>query len=119
MTGLVIKLYKAFKNSWNGLKYAWRTQWAFRLELVIFVIAVPAALFLGKSTTQYALMISSVILLPMTELLNSSIETAIDRIGTEYHKLSGLAKDLASAAMVVAGINVLAIWGIILFERFF
>lgn len=119
MTGLIMRLYKAFNHSWKGLRYAWQSQWAFRFELVLLIVAIPFAFYIGNSATQHVLMISSVVILPMTELLNSSIETTIDRIGFEHHELSGLAKDMASAAMVVAGINVLIIWGIIIFERFF
>jgi len=117
MISLIIKFYKAFKNSWYGFQSAWCYQWAFRVELGILLLAVPCAFYLGKNATEHALLISSVILLPMAELFNSAVETIIDRIGLEYHELSGRAKDLASAAMVVAGINILVTWGLILYER--
>lgn len=119
MFSIIIKFYNAFRYSWNGLVQAWRTQWAFRVELVILAVATPLAFYFSKTSTELVLMITSVILLPMLELLNSAIETTVNRIGLEYHELSGRAKDMASAAMFVAGLNVLITWGIILLSHFF
>lgn len=113
----VVKLFSASKNSWNGIKYAWQTQWAFRLELALLVIALPFVYLIGQSTIEYVLMISSLIILPMIELLNSAVETTVNRISYDYHQLSGLAKDLASAAMVFSGINVCIIWGMIILQH--
>lgn len=117
MSALIIKLYKAFTNSWTGLRYAWRTQWSFRLEIIILIIAIPLTCIITNNLIERLLMISSVLLLPTIELINSAIETTLDRIGREYHELSGFAKDMASAAMAVAGVNVLIIWVAILIEQ--
>lgn len=117
MLKLINNFKKAFKHSSVGFKSAWRHQWAFRIELFILLCAIPCAFYLGTNLAEKALMISSVMLLPIAELFNSAIETVVNRIGFEHHELSGLAKDLASAAMVVVGINVLIIWGIIIFPR--
>ena len=114
---LVIRFYYAFKYSWTGFKYAWRSQWAFRVELVIFIIAIPLSIYLSKTAVEFILMMGSVFILLITELINSAIETTVNRIGLEYHELSGLAKDLASAAMVLAGLNVVMTFGMIIFYR--
>lgn len=116
MLQFITKFSRAFKNSWNGLKNAWRFQWAFRVECILFLFAIPCAFYLGKNVVEYVLLISSVLFLLIIELINSAIETTVNRIGFEYHELSGLAKDLASAAIFVVGINVLITWGIILFH---
>jgi diacylglycerol kinase (ATP) len=113
---LICNFYNAFKNSWKGLVHAFHTQWAFRIELVILVIATPWAFYFSHTATELVLMITSIVLLPMLELLNSAIETTVNRISMEYHELSKQAKDMASAAMFVAGLNVLITWGIIIFS---
>jgi diacylglycerol kinase (ATP) len=111
----ILHFYRAFKNSWNGLKKAWSLEWAFRFELILLICSIPCAFLLGNTAVEYILLISSVLLLPIIELLNSAIETTVDRIGLEHHELSGLAKDLASAAIFVAGVNAAIIWGIIFY----
>jgi diacylglycerol kinase (ATP) len=116
---LITKLFNASKNSWKGIKYAWQTQWAFRLELALLVIALPFVYLIGQSPIEYVLMMSSLIMLPMIELLNSAIETTVNRISYDYHPLSGLAKDLASAAIAFSGINVCIIWGVIILQHFY
>ncbi len=113
----ILHLYKAFTNSWRGLKNAWRFQWAFRVEVVLFLIALPGAFYLGKNAMEYILLLSSVFLLLIMELINSAIETTVNRIGLEYHELSGLAKDLASSAILLAILNMFMTWGIILFHQ--
>lgn len=112
---LIFKFYNAFKNSWYGLVHAFHTQWAFRIELIILVLALPFAFYFSHTATELVLLITSLVLLPMLELLNSAIETTVNRIGMEYNELSKQAKDMASAAMFVAGLNVLITWGIIIF----
>lgn len=115
MVEFLLHFYRAYKNSWNGLKKAWSLEWAFRLELVLFICSIPAAIFLGGTAVEYILLISSVLLLLVIELLNSAIEATVDRIGLEYHELSGLAKDLASAAILVASINAVITWSLIFY----
>lgn len=105
--------YNAFKNSWKGLKSAWHCEWALRFEMVLLLISIPAAFYLGKSAAEYVLLISSVFFLLVLELVNTAIEKTVDRIGYEYNELSGLAKDLASASIFLGGINTLITWGII------
>ncbi|MCL9683765.1 diacylglycerol kinase [Legionella maioricensis] len=114
MVQSTLRLYKAFKNSWQGLKNAWRFQWAFRVEVGLFLIALPSAFYIGKNAVEYVLLLSSVLLILIMELINSAIETTVNRIGLEYHELSGLAKDLASSSILVSILNALITWGIIL-----
>ncbi|VVC74960.1 Diacylglycerol kinase [Aquicella siphonis] len=118
MFNIIIKFYNAFRYSWNGLTQAWKTQWAFRVEIILLAAATPLAFYFSTTPIELVLMITSVVLLPLLELLNSAIETTVNRIGLEYHELSGRAKDMASAAIFVAGLNVLITWGIILVSHF-
>lgn len=115
MNQFVLHAYKAFKNSCNGLNNAIRSEWAFKIEVVFFLIAIPCAFYLGKNAIEYVLLLGSFLWLLVIELLNSAIETTVDRIGLDHHQLSGLAKDLASAAVLLAILNLLITWGIILF----
>ncbi len=116
MSQFFLRLYKALLYSWNGLKNAWSTQWAFRVELLGSLIATPCAFYIGRNTTEYILLLSSLCMLLIVEIINSAIETAVNRIGLERHELSGLAKDLASAAVLLAIINLTITWGLILFR---
>ena len=116
---VINKLYTAFKYSCNGLKDAWLNQWAFRFEIAILIIAIPLTFLIGRSSVEYAILISSVFLLLIVELLNSAIETTVNRISMERHELSGLAKDLASAAIMLTGVNAAIIWSIFIIARLF
>jgi len=118
MENPVKKTWIAFKQSWQGLKAAYKHQWPIRAELVIAAFAVPAAFFLGQNAFQIALLISALALVFIAELLNSAIETIVDRISLERHELSGRAKDLGSAAVLVAGIYAVVIWIGVLIQRF-
>ena len=82
----------------------------FRQEVWALIVAVPLALWLGDDSVEKALMIGSVLLLLIVELLNSAVEAVVDRTGMEPHKLSGRAKDMGSAAVLLAIINVVVIW---------
>jgi diacylglycerol kinase (ATP) len=117
-TGLRRVIDAAF-YSWAGMRYAWRNEAAFRQEAVLTVILVPVALWLGEDAVQCALLIGTCLIIIIVELLNSSIEAAIDRIGDEYHTLSGSAKDLASAAVFFSLLLTAIVWGLVIYERFF
>ncbi|WP_298623300.1 diacylglycerol kinase [uncultured Legionella sp.] len=113
MMEFIRHLHRTYQNSCNGLKKAWHLEWAFRVELVVFICSVPAAIFLGSAAAEYILLIGSLLLILIMELFNSAIEATVDRIGREHHELSGRAKDLASAAVLVAIINAVITWGLI------
>lgn len=104
------KLYTNFKNSYRGLQSAWRLEWAFRMECLVLVCALPAAFYLGKNALEILLLLGSITMILVLELLNSAIETTVDRIGLEQHALSGQAKDMASAAILVMIILAAAVW---------
>lgn len=109
------RLVNAAGYSWAGLKAAWRNEEAFRQEGLLCVILTPLALWLGDNAVEQALLIGSLLLLVIVELLNTGIEAAVDRIGQEHHELSGRAKDIGSAAVFVAVLNVAVVWLLILF----
>lgn len=109
----------ASKYSWLGIKAAWKHEAAFREELYLMVIMLPAAFWLGQTAVERILLIGVCFLVVIVELLNSAIEAAIDRIGSEMHELSGRAKDMGSAAVFFALCLAGLCWGLIAWQRFF
>ena len=89
-----------------------------RQELALFVVLAPLGLWLGRNGVERALLFGSLLLVLVVELLNSAIEAAINRIGAERNELSGLAKDLGSAAVFVALLIVISVWTLVLADRF-
>jgi diacylglycerol kinase (ATP) len=112
------RIFNAFFFSLAGLRAAWVNEAAFRQECVLAVLLTPLGVWLGRSAVEHALLIGSLLLVLIVELLNSGIEAAIDRIGSERHRLSGRAKDLGSAAVFVALAMVFLVWGLIAWRRF-
>ena len=112
------RVINAAGYSFCGLRAAWRTEAAFRQELILVVILVPLALVLGNNGLERALLISVCMVVLVAELLNSAIEAVVDRIGSEHHPLAGAAKDLGSAAVFVSLVMVAMVWGLVLYERF-
>lgn len=104
------RLCRATADSLRGLGEAFRNEEAFRQECVWAVILLPASFLIGQSGVQIALLAGSVLLVLVVELLNSAIETTVDRIGLEHHELSGQAKRLGSAAVFISLINVIVVW---------
>jgi len=114
--GFVERLYHATLNSLRGLAAGWRTQPPLRYECYLLLVIVPAAWTLGKSGVERALLIGSCLLVVIVELVNSALESVVDRIGLERHELSGRAKDLASAAVFGAIVNAIVVWLLVLWE---
>ena len=110
----VARIFRAARYSFTGFIAAIRCEAAFRQELALFVVMAPVALWLGHSGTERALMIGSLFLILIVELLNSAVESVVDRVGTERHSLSGQAKDMGSAAVALALINAALVWALIL-----
>ena len=106
----ITRVIDATGYSWAGLKAAFKNEAAFRQELALFIILTPLALWLGDSGVERALLIGSLFLVLIVELFNSEIEAVVDRFGGELHELSGRAKDIGSAAVLVAIINVFVVW---------
>jgi diacylglycerol kinase (ATP) len=107
------RLGKALGYSLAGLASAWRHEAAFRQEALAALILIPVACFLPVTLLQRALLIASVLMVMVVELLNSSIEAAIDRISLERHELSRRAKDTGSAAVLLALVVALVVWAAI------
>ena len=110
------RLVKATGYSWQGLQAAWRHEAAFRQETVVAVIAIVIAGWLDVDMVSRILLIGSVVLIMIVEIINSAIEAVVDRLGTEIHPLSGRAKDLGSAAVLLAILLAVFVWGSVLWH---
>jgi diacylglycerol kinase (ATP) len=111
------RVWSALLCSFKGLRAAWRHEFAFRQEILLFVVGGPLGWWLGRDAAERALLIGSLVLVLVVELLNSAIEAAIDRIGEEEHPLSARAKDLGSAAVLGSLVVAAVVWGIMLLDR--
>jgi diacylglycerol kinase (ATP) len=112
------RVWQAGKNSWSGLVFAVREESAFRQELTLTACLIPLALLLPFHPVERLLLIGSVVLVLIVELLNSSIEAAIDRISFEHHGLSKRAKDYGSAAVMLALLTCAMVWITLLYRLF-
>jgi len=110
----VTRLIKATRNSLQGIKDVYIHEAAFRQELFLSVILIPAGIWLGESGSERALLAGVVILVLIVEVINSGIEAVVDRFGGEIHELSRRAKDAGSAAVFIALVNVCVVWFLIL-----
>jgi diacylglycerol kinase (ATP) len=108
------RVWRAFLYSMHGFAGAWRTEGAFRQEVLAAIVLIPLAIWLPVSAVEHILLVGSVLLVMVVELLNSSVEAAIDRISAERHPLSKKAKDQGSAAVLLAITIALLAWGWIL-----
>ncbi|KGM53450.1 DeoR faimly transcriptional regulator [Lysobacter daejeonensis GH1-9] len=113
------RILKAAKWSMQGLEAAWLHESSFRLEVYLFVVLAPLAVWLGQTPVEQVLLIGSMLVVLSVELLNSAVEAVIERYGAEFHELAGRAKDMGSAAVFVVMMNVLLTWGLILLPRLF
>ncbi len=110
------RLVKATKFSCQGFKAAFANEAAFRQEVFLSIILIPLGIYLGDNGFERALLISVIILVPIIELINSGIEAIVDRVSTEKHELSGRAKDVGSAAVLLSLINVVVVWILVLID---
>ena len=108
----------AFKNSFNGLKAAFLGEAAFRQDVFFVFILSVGLCFLKVSAVEKVILIFSLIFILFAELTNSAIETIIDRISPDYHRLSGVAKDMGSAIVFLSFVNLIFTWVFIL-QKFF
>lgn len=106
----LIRIVKAAGYSWQGLRAAWRHEAAFRQEAIAALIAIIVACWLDVDTISRVLMIGAVVLVIIVEILNSAIESVVDRIGPEHHPLAGRAKDMGSAAVLLSIILAVFVW---------
>ncbi|MFP1962483.1 diacylglycerol kinase [Lonsdalea quercina] len=114
----ITRLVKATGYSLQGLKQAWRHEAAFRQETILTLAGIIIACWLPVSILERLLLIGALVLIVIVELLNSAIEAVVDRIGPEYHELAGRAKDLGSAAVLVACLLAAVVWGVLLWGHF-
>ena len=112
------RIIHATGYSISGLKVGMQEP-AFRQELMLACILIPAAFWVGQTWLESAFLISVVVLMMITELLNTAIERSIDRIGPEWHELSKTAKDLGSAAVLLALMLCGGVWVAAIYSRFF
>jgi diacylglycerol kinase (ATP) len=111
------RLLRALVNSWNGLRFALRSEQAFRLELAVFVPAVPTAFLIAQDTWLRLALIGVLLLLFVVELLNTAIEKLCDRVNLEIDPQIGRVKDMGSAAVAVTLLLAAAVWGIAFAQR--
>jgi diacylglycerol kinase (ATP) len=114
-TGLT-RMFRACGASMQGLSGAFREEAAFRQELVLAVVVIPLGLWLGRNGIERVLLIAPMFIVLIVELINSAIEATVDRIGLERHKLSGLAKDIGSAAVLMSLTLLAVVWVLVLWR---
>ncbi|MFC5522250.1 diacylglycerol kinase [Polaromonas jejuensis] len=111
------RVWHAAGYSMAGLRAGWN-ETAFRQEAIASIVLIPAAFWLGRNWVETVLLAGTVVLIMIVELLNTGIETAIDRIGPEWHDLSKRAKDMGSAAVLLSLLLCAGTWAMALFHRF-
>jgi len=109
-------IFNAARNSLAGVAAAARNEGAFQVELAVCVVLVPLGLWLGGTGVERALLVSSVLIVLCAELVNTALEAAVDRISLEIHPLAKRAKDIGSAAVLLALVNAGAVWLLVLFS---
>ena len=114
MNRVLRHVLNATRYSMQGIRATWSTSTAFRIECTLGAFLAPVGLLLGETGSERALLVLPLLIVLITELLNSGLESAVDRIGKETHPLSGQAKDMGSAAVFVSLISVPTIWGLVL-----
>ena len=112
------RLWNALGYSRDGIKAAWQNEAAFREEILLAAIAIPLAVFLGKTGVDRALLIGSIILILIVEILNSAIEAVVDKASPEKHELAKRAKDMGSAAVLLSLLLCIGIWSAAILQRF-
>lgn len=105
------RIVHAAGYSWAGLKAAYTGESAFRQETWLCIVATPLAFWLGRDWVQVALLLGSLLIVLIVELLNSAVEAVVDRVSFERHELSKRAKDIASAAVLMALLLAAGVWG--------
>jgi diacylglycerol kinase (ATP) len=115
-TGLT-RVVRAFGYSLQGFRHAWREEAAFRQELTLALLVVPAGLYLGRSGVERALLVWPMLQILLVEILNSAVEAVVDRSGMERHPLAGMAKDMGSAAVLLSFGMLGTVWLLILSDH--
>ena len=108
------RLFNALGYSRDGLAAAWKHEAAFREEVLLLLVAVPLALYFGQDGMARALLIGSILLVLIVEILNSGLEAIVDKASPEKNELAKRAKDMGSAAVLLALINAAVVWACVL-----
>ena len=116
-TGMA-RLIKATTYSWKGIRAAFRHEAAFRQELLLVLVLFPTSFWVARSMIEWVLLVVPLLLVLVVELLNSAIESVVDRISDQAHVLSGQAKDMGSAAVLFSLLIIVAAWVPITWTRF-
>lgn len=116
-TGLQ-RIIKATGYSWRGICAAWRNEAAFRQEISLVGLAIALATVIADHWLHWLLLVGSGLLVLIVELLNSAIEAVVDRFGSDWHDLSGRAKDMSSAAVLLSLVLMGLTWSLVLWDRF-
>lgn len=112
------RIYAAFRWSMKGLAWAFRHESSFRLEVYLFVVMAPLALYVGHDTAERAILFGCMLPVMALEIVNSGLEALVDKLWPERHDIAGAVKDMGSAAVFVLMVNVVACWLIVLWPRF-
>lgn len=112
------RIIRATGYSIQGFRSAWHNEAAFRQELTLVAVAIALASLIANEWLSWLLLVGSGLLVLIVELLNSAIEAAVDRFGPEWHELSGRAKDMGSAAVLVSLVLMALTWALVLWDRF-
>jgi diacylglycerol kinase (ATP) len=113
----ITRLIRSFGYSFQGFRFAWREEAAFRQEIALSVLVIPAGIYLGRSGVERALLVVPMLLILVVEFLNSAVEAVVDRSGTERHPLAGMAKDMGSAAVLLSFVLLGTVWLLILSDH--
>lgn len=111
------RILNAFGFSMAGFRACFRHEEAFRQEVYVLLVLVPLGIWLGDGPLERALLIGSLLIVPIVELLNSAVEANVDRVGLERHELSRRAKDIASAAVLLSIVLAVLVWALVLAPR--
>jgi diacylglycerol kinase (ATP) len=112
------RAWRAFVWSMQGLKATWAVESSFRLEVYLFVVLAPLAMWLTSVGVERAILVGSMMIVLIIEVLNSAVEAVVDRWGPEHNELAGRAKDMGSAAVFVMMLNVILTWALIVGPRY-
>ena len=108
------RFVKSGAHSLQGLSATWKGEEAFRVELILALFLLPLGLYLGETRVEKLLLDGTVFLVLIIELMNSAVESVVDRVGSEQHELSGRAKDQGSAAVLLSLFLLVSVWGALL-----
>lgn len=112
------RITAAFTNSMAGFAQAWQEA-AFRQEAIAAVVLIPASFWVGRGWLETAFLSALVVLVLVTEILNSAVEAVVDRFGPEWNEYAKAAKDMGSAAVLLALVLCIAVWAFAIYARFF